>query len=89
MRKQLIIPAVESIGQGVIDDQGTIGDAPYIMPSMPLPANYEKVEMATLTDGTLVYVVSFDDGVIPTMEVAPNESANNESILLPLSNMQP
>jgi len=63
MMKKMRIPVDEVISTGTIDDIGTLGDVTYRMPKMPLPTNYDKVEVKKVK-GKLMYVVHFDDGKI-------------------------
>lgn len=85
---QLLIPAIEVTGQGVIDEMGNVGETNFIVPSMSLPQNFQKVEVKKFPDGSLVYVVSFDDGKLPEVAL-PEESQGEEYQPLQVPNMQP
>lgn len=61
--KKMRIACDEVVSTGAIDDLGTLGDVTYRVPRMPLPTNYEKVEVK-MVKGKPTYVVHFDDGKI-------------------------
>jgi len=76
MMKKMRIPVDEVISTGTIDDIGTLGDVTYRVPKMPLPTNYDKVEVKKVK-GKLMYVVHFDDGKI-------EEDKDGDSLVVPV-----
>jgi len=76
MMKKMRIPVDEVISTGTIDDIGTLGDVTYRVPKMPLPTNYDKVEVKKVK-GKLMYVVHFDDGKI-------KEDKDDDSLVVPV-----
>lgn len=61
MISKLVIPAVQEVGTGAVDDLGTIGEVIYTAPAMPLPTNYQKIEIKRQSDGNLAYVITFEE----------------------------
>lgn len=70
MISKLVIPAIEQVGTGAIDDLGTIGEVTYAVPAMPLPANYQKIEIKRQPDGNLAYVITFEEEDLKEEEIA-------------------
>lgn len=70
MITKLVIPAVQEVGTGAIDDLGTIGEVTYTVPAMPLPTNYQKIEIKRQPDGNLAYIITFEEQELKEEEIA-------------------
>lgn len=70
MISKLVIPAIEQVGTGAIDDSGTMGEVTYTVPSVPLPTNYQKIEIKRQPDGNLAYVITFEEQELKEEEIA-------------------